>query len=195
MQEVSGSSPLSSTRSTRSGHDLRPVRIHSKIVRPSSDRRSGHLQLALSRTDWFLMTAQACSCVVCVEHSGDRDAVAGIGKARPGSCRRLSYTVHAGARARSAGPAQMSGWLTAAGEIMRVALAEHTGPWTADDVEALPDAGDLPALRSTKGGVLVVRPAPGAGHRRASYRLHRALAQAAGRLRTHRRVLFLAAGR
>jgi hypothetical protein len=32
MQEVSGSSPLSSTSSTRSGRDLRPVRIHSKIV-------------------------------------------------------------------------------------------------------------------------------------------------------------------
>jgi len=32
MQEVSGSSPLNSTRSTRSGHDLRPVRIHSKII-------------------------------------------------------------------------------------------------------------------------------------------------------------------
>jgi hypothetical protein len=51
MQEVSGSSPLSSTRNCRSGHDLRPVRVPSKIVRPSSDRRSGHLQLALSRTD------------------------------------------------------------------------------------------------------------------------------------------------
>src|ERR1039457_6474240 len=32
MQEVSGSSPLSSTRNCRSGHDLRPARIHSKIV-------------------------------------------------------------------------------------------------------------------------------------------------------------------
>jgi hypothetical protein len=26
--------------------------------------------LALSRTDWFLMTAQPGSCVVCVEHAG-----------------------------------------------------------------------------------------------------------------------------
>jgi hypothetical protein len=95
MQEVSGSSPLSSTRNCRSGHDLRPVRVPSKIVRPSSDRRSGHLQLALSRTDRFLMTAQPCSCVVCVEQAGDRDAVAGIGKARLGSCRRLGDTVHA----------------------------------------------------------------------------------------------------
>ena len=54
--------------------------------------------MALSRTDWFLITAQACSCVVCVEHSGDPDAVAGIGKARLGSCRRLSYTGHARTR-------------------------------------------------------------------------------------------------
>jgi hypothetical protein len=38
------------------------------------------------------------------------------GKARLGSCRRLSCTVHA--------------------------LAEHTGPWTVDDAEALLDAGD-----------------------------------------------------
>jgi hypothetical protein len=54
--------------------------------------------LAPDRTDWFLMTAQPGSCAVCVEHAGDRDAVAGIGKARLGSCRRLGYTVHAGAR-------------------------------------------------------------------------------------------------
>ncbi len=47
-------------------------------------------QLALSRTDWFLMTGQACSCVVCVEHSGDRDAVAGISRTRLGAGRRLS---------------------------------------------------------------------------------------------------------
>jgi hypothetical protein len=96
MQEVSGSSPLSSTRSTRSGHDLRAVRVPSKIVRPSSDRRSRHLKLALSRMDRFLMTAQPGSCVVCVEHAGD-DAVAGISKARLGPCRRLSDTERAGA--------------------------------------------------------------------------------------------------
>ena len=35
MQEVSGSSPLSSTRNCRSGHDLKPARVPSKIVRPS----------------------------------------------------------------------------------------------------------------------------------------------------------------
>jgi hypothetical protein len=44
------------------------------------------------------MTAQAARAWCAFEHPGDRDAVAGIGKARLGSCRRLSYTVHAGAR-------------------------------------------------------------------------------------------------
>jgi hypothetical protein len=44
--------------------------------------------------------------------------------------------------------------MTAGGGIMSVALAEHTGPWTVDDVEALPDAGDHAALRSTKVGFL-----------------------------------------
>ncbi len=62
---------------------------------------------------------------------------------------------------------------------MSVALVEHTGPWTADDVEALPDAGDHARFEVYEGGVLVVSPAPGVGHPRASYRLHRALAQAA----------------
>src|ERR1022692_3371067 len=73
----------------------------------------------------------------------------------------------------------MSDWMTAGGEIMSVALVEHTGPWTADDVEALPDAGDHARFEVYEGGVLVVSPAPGVGHRRASYWLHRALAQAA----------------
>ena len=62
---------------------------------------------------------------------------------------------------------------------MSVALTEHTGPWTADDVEALPDAGDHARFEVYEGGVLVVRPAPGVGHQRASYRLHQALAEAA----------------
>jgi hypothetical protein len=61
---------------------------------------------------------------------------------------------------------------------MSVALAEHTGPWTADDVEALPDAGDHARFEVYEGGVLVVSPAPGVGHPRASYWLHRALSQA-----------------
>jgi Uma2 family endonuclease len=60
-----------------------------------------------------------------------------------------------------------------------VALVEHTGPWTADDVEALPDAGDHARFEVYEGGVLVVSPAPGVGHQRASYWLHRALSQAA----------------
>lgn len=62
---------------------------------------------------------------------------------------------------------------------MSTALAEHSGPWTADDVEALPDAGDHARFEVYEGGVLVVSPAPGVGHQRASYRLHRALAEAA----------------
>jgi len=60
-----------------------------------------------------------------------------------------------------------------------VALTEHTGPWTPDDVEALPDAGDHARFEVYEGGVLVVSPAPGVPHQRASYRLHRALADAA----------------
>jgi Uma2 family endonuclease len=60
-----------------------------------------------------------------------------------------------------------------------VALAEHTGPWTADDVEALADVGDHARFEVCEGGVLVVSPAPGVGHQRASYWLHRALAHAA----------------
>jgi Uma2 family endonuclease len=73
----------------------------------------------------------------------------------------------------------MSDWMTVGGESMSSALVEHTGPWTADDVEALPDAGDHARFEVYEGGVLVVSPAPGVGHQRASYWLHRALAQAA----------------
>ena len=62
---------------------------------------------------------------------------------------------------------------------MSVALVEHTGPWTPDDVEALPDAGDHARYEVYEGGVLVVSPAPGVAHQRASYWLHQALAQAA----------------
>ena len=63
--------------------------------------------------------------------------------------------------------------------MMSTALVEHTGPWTPDDVEALPDAGDHARFEVYEGGVLVVSPAPGVGHQRASYQLHRALAEAA----------------
>lgn len=62
---------------------------------------------------------------------------------------------------------------------MSIALVEHTGPWTADDVEALPDLGDHARFEVYEGGVLVVSPAPGVGHQRASYWLHRVLADAA----------------
>jgi hypothetical protein len=48
---------------------------------------------------------------------------------------------------------------------MSVALVDHTGPWTADDVEALPDAGDHARFEVYECGVLVVSPAPGVGHR------------------------------
>jgi Uma2 family endonuclease len=60
-----------------------------------------------------------------------------------------------------------------------VALVEHTGPWTPDDVEALPDLGDHARFEVYEGGVLVVSPAPGVPHQRASYWLHQTLARAA----------------
>jgi Uma2 family endonuclease len=60
-----------------------------------------------------------------------------------------------------------------------VALVEHTGPWTPDDVEALPDLGDHARFEVYEGGVLVVSPAPGITHQRASYWLHQYLARAA----------------
>lgn len=73
----------------------------------------------------------------------------------------------------------MSDWTGREVTCVSVALVEHTGPWTPDDVEALPDAGDHARFEVYEGGVLVVSPAPGVGHQRASYWLHRALAQAA----------------
>ena len=57
-----------------------------------------HAAWQATRTDWFLITAQPGSCAVRVEHAGDRDSVAGISKTRLGSCRPLSYTVHARTR-------------------------------------------------------------------------------------------------
>lgn len=72
---------------------------------------------------------------------------------------------------------------------MSVALAEHTGPWTPDDVEALPDSGDHAHYEVFKGGVLVVSPTPGLAHQRASYWLHRALAEAAAAAGTGAEVL------
>src|SRR5260370_13928911 len=69
--------------------------------------------------------------------------------------------------------------MTAGGESVSMALVDHTAQWTAEDVEALPDAGDHARCEVYEGGVLVVSPAPGVGHQRASYWLHRALAHAA----------------
>jgi hypothetical protein len=155
------------------------------------------------------MTAQHGGCVVCVEHAGDRDAVAGIGGAWLGCAGGAAGVwlwrvpipagavanrpaelggAYAGAMPIPGAAAQMSDWMTAGGESMSIALAEHTGPWTADDVEALPDAGDHARFEVYEGGVLVVSPAPGAGHQRASYWLHRALAprRPAPRARTPR---------
>jgi hypothetical protein len=111
---------------------LRPVWVPSKIVRPSSDRRSGHRQLALNRTDRSLMTAQDGACVVCVEHAGDRAGVAGISRAKllVAWAAELLGT-RAGATPVLPGP-RMPDWMTAGGEIMSVALAEHSGPWTAE---------------------------------------------------------------
>lgn len=62
---------------------------------------------------------------------------------------------------------------------MSVSLVEHIGPWTAEDVEALPDLGDHARFEVYEGGVLVVTPAPGVAHQRASYWLHRTLVRAA----------------
>jgi Uma2 family endonuclease len=62
---------------------------------------------------------------------------------------------------------------------VNVALVEHIGPWTPDDVEALPDTGSHSCFEVHAGGVLVVSPAPGVAYQRASYWLHQALARAA----------------
>jgi Uma2 family endonuclease len=73
--------------------------------------------------------------------------------------------------------------------FVSVVLAEHTGPWTPDDVEALPDSGDHARFEVFEGGVLVVSPAPGVAHQRASYWLHQALAEAAARASAETEVL------
>jgi Uma2 family endonuclease len=51
------------------------------------------------------------------------------------------------------------------------ALAEHSGPWTIEDVEALPDNGDHDRYELLTPGVLTVSPAPGTAHQRASRNL------------------------
>lgn len=44
----------------------------------------------------------------------------------------------------------------------------HPGPWTMEDVEALPDTGDHARFELLSPGVLTVSPAPGIAHQRAS---------------------------
>jgi Uma2 family endonuclease len=54
---------------------------------------------------------------------------------------------------------------------------DHTGPWTVADVLALPE--DRTTRHELLGESLVMSPAPGTRHQRASYRLHVALETAA----------------
>ena len=60
---------------------------------------------------------------------------------------------------------------------MSVAMADHIGPWTAADVLALPE--DRRHRYELLGESLIMTPAPGLRHQRASYRLHVALDSAA----------------
>ncbi len=60
--------------------------------------------------------------------------------------------------------------------IAGVKLAEHSGPWTIDDVEALLDTGDHSRYELLAPGVLWVSPAPGTAHQRASRNLANLLA-------------------
>ncbi|WP_406515929.1 Uma2 family endonuclease [Streptomyces sp. NBC_00873] len=60
---------------------------------------------------------------------------------------------------------------------MSVALDDHIGPWTVDAVLALPE--DRTVRYELLGESLVMSPAPGLRHQRASYRLHVALDAAA----------------
>lgn len=57
---------------------------------------------------------------------------------------------------------------------MALALSEHFGPWTIEDIEALPD--DCPGKYEILApGVLTVSPAPAIPHQRASFNLAAAL--------------------
>jgi Uma2 family endonuclease len=58
------------------------------------------------------------------------------------------------------------------------ALAEHSGPWSIEDVEALSDYGDHARYELLATGVLTVSPAPGSAHQRASFNLATALVNA-----------------
>lgn len=60
---------------------------------------------------------------------------------------------------------------------MSVATTDHSGPWTVADVLALPE--DRSVRYELLGESLVMSPAPGIRHQRASFRLHVALDAAA----------------
>ncbi len=59
---------------------------------------------------------------------------------------------------------------------MSVATADHSGPWTLEDVLALPE--DTRHRIELVGGALLMSPNPGVPHQRASHRLHVLLAAA-----------------
>jgi Uma2 family endonuclease len=60
-----------------------------------------------------------------------------------------------------------------------VALVEHFGPWTIEDVEALPDTGNHARYELLSPGVLTVSPAPGWRHQRVSWKLAHLLREGA----------------
>lgn len=62
---------------------------------------------------------------------------------------------------------------------MSVEFVDHAGPWTIADVEALPEPGDRSRYELLTPGVLIVSPAPGTPHQRASRRLANLLDAAA----------------
>ena len=62
---------------------------------------------------------------------------------------------------------------------MSAELVEHVGPWTVEDVEALPHAADHSRYELLATGVLTVSPAPGTMHQRASRKLANLLEAAA----------------
>ncbi|GAA2835295.1 Uma2 family endonuclease [Crossiella cryophila] len=62
---------------------------------------------------------------------------------------------------------------------MSVAFVRHVGPWTIEDIEALPDNGNHTRYELLTPGVLTVSPAPGTRHQRASRALANLLETAA----------------
>ena len=58
-------------------------------------------------------------------------------------------------------------------------VLDHAGPWTIEDVEALPETGNHARYEILEPGVLTVSPAPGFAHQRASRKLANLLEEAA----------------